>query len=229
MRLSAALLSAALAAAASAAPAADDALRVLKDRHAWGRDKIEAMYPFLESDNFSEEAFWTLLDNARLRSHPDADKPLRPEGSGYPRTFRASALFFLSTALAYSHPDDFDKGRQLIRLVRDERFKKAMAELAGDHSAEVRQQRHYLLGALTVNTRVELIRVLAPDIVPLILSGLAAPDEGPVLSDGLWALEQYMDAGARLSAEHYNELGRLARQAPDPQVRESLRLLIQRL
>lgn len=207
---------------AAATPNSGEALRVLKDPHAWGAEKLEAMYAFLDSASFSEEAFWALLDTAGFRSHPEADKLLRPEDAAYPPTFRSSALFFLSTALAYSSPDDFAKGRLLLGLVQTPRFKKAMADLETDRSSHVRQQRLYLLGAMTVNTRVELVRALAPTIVPMILPSLAWADHQPIVSDGVWALEQYLAAGPKLSSEIRQEIERLASTAPDPQTRERL-------
>lgn len=196
-------------------------IKILQDKQASDREKFDAMHIFLDPENLTEEAFWALLELARERTGLGVDRPFR---DFRPLTLRASALFFLSTAVAYTHPTDIEKGRLLIRLVRSDRFQKILQELESDPSWEVRQERLYFFGATTINTHPSLVAALAETFLPLIFSTLQAENDEFVLLEGLWSLEQFLEprlSGSRSLFEVGEDLSNLAASTPYQSVREA--------
>ncbi len=189
---------------------ADASIRVLQDKSASQEAKFDAMLVFLDSANLTEVAFWALLDVALDRDN-NKDEAVR-----------SKAVFALATAIAYTHPTDFERGKFLIELMRGEKFNKYFMAIACDPAATVRQQRLYFFGATAVNTNPKLVKILTPVFLPMLLSSLASPgEEWSVKTEGLWSLSQLLEIKAVSIGEIARDLERSATSDPDESVRET--------
>ncbi len=203
---------------AAVEPPADPArvelsIRVLRDPSASESQKLDAMHTFLDASNLTDDAFWTLLDAARDRVN-NTD------------LVRTRALFSLATAIAYTHPNDFNRGKNLISLILDDRFKRAFDDLGADPVATVRQQRLYFFGATAINTHPAMVKRLVPVFLPMLLSSLGPIEEWFVKSEGLWSLGQLLEIQAISIGQVAEILKKISESDPDISIQESAKELL---